>query len=126
VDVHLQSTASNYRANANRLASYGYAVVQYDTASGSIIVDIVEVRQALHFDAVQQYLENLAAAAAALPGCKTLPLLYLDWLCILCCLLLPAAEVPAGCADEPGVTAGIQDQHWRPRSSRTQQVRPAL
>jgi hypothetical protein len=34
----------SYKAYASRLASYGYAVVQYDTAFGTIITDNVEVR----------------------------------------------------------------------------------
>jgi hypothetical protein len=34
----------SYKAYAYRLASYGYAVVQYDTAFGTIITDNVEVR----------------------------------------------------------------------------------
>jgi hypothetical protein len=58
LDVHLQPTASNYRAYANRLASYGYTVVQYDSASGSIIVGIVEVRQALRGHVLQQCCEQ--------------------------------------------------------------------
>jgi hypothetical protein len=60
VGVHLQSTASNYRAYANRLASYGYTVVQYDTASGSIIVDIVEVSQPLHVHICMHSLQRTA------------------------------------------------------------------
>lgn len=54
-----QTPSASYKAYANRLASYGYAVVQYDTALGTIITDNVE----LQF--MQLVLDNLKAQATA-------------------------------------------------------------
>lgn len=58
-----QATASQYTTYANKLAQYGYAVVQYDTRS-SFFTPITDKTELLFMDIILTQLQALAASPA--------------------------------------------------------------